>query len=178
MGAYPVRAEGMGGRQVRTGKDFGEIYDHHMVEFTYANGAKMLSQCRHIPNCAESVSEHAHGAAGTADISGGRIRAAGGWEWSYDGPNWDPYQREHDQLFAAIRDGAPHNEAANGAMSTMTAILGRLATYSGKAVGMEEALASELALRPSAYAWDAAPPTLPDAEGRYPIAMPGVSRVL
>lgn len=177
-GGYPVRAEGMGGRQVRTGKDFGEIYDHHMVEYTYDDGTKLLSQCRHMPNCADNVSEHAHGAQGIADVGGGRIRAAGGWEWKFDGEDWDPYQREHDDLFAAIREGTPYNEAAVGAMSTMTAILGRLATYSGKAITMEQALASPLALRPSAYAWDGVPPTTPDAEGRYPIAMPGVSEVL
>ena len=67
--AYPVKANGMGGRQVRTGKDYGEIYDHHAVEFEYADGTRMFSQCRHIPNCWNSVTEHAHGTKGTADIS-------------------------------------------------------------------------------------------------------------
>jgi myo-inositol 2-dehydrogenase/D-chiro-inositol 1-dehydrogenase len=175
MGGPPARAEGMGGRQVRIGKDFGEIYDHHAVEYTYPNGAKLLSQCRHVPNCAENVSEHAHGTQGTADVSGGRIEAAGGWSWKYDGPHWDPYQREHDALFAAVREGGAHNEAANGAIATMTAILGRMATYSGKSIGWDEALASPQALRPTAYAWDAAPPSLPDAAGFYPIATPGIT---
>lgn len=174
MGGYPVKAEGMGGRQVRTGKDFGEIYDHHMVEYTYANGAKMLSQCRHMPNCADNVSEHAHGSKGTADVSGGRLNAKGGWSWKYDGPNWDAYQREHDDLFTAVRDGATYNEAENGAKASMTAILGRMATYSGRVLAWDEALASGQPLRPSAYAWDATPPSLPDENGHYPIAMPGV----
>src|SRR4029079_1470665 len=51
MDGYPVSANGMGGRQVRTGKDHGEIFDHHFVEYTYANGMKLYSQCRHIPGC-------------------------------------------------------------------------------------------------------------------------------
>ena len=76
-------------------------------------------------------------------------------------------------LFAACREGRAHNEAVNGAMSTMTAVLGRMATYSGQVVKMEDALASELALVPSAYAFDGAPPSLPGEDGRYPIAVPG-----
>ncbi len=172
-GATPVSAQGQGGRQVRTGVEFGEIYDHHMVEFTYADGSKMLSQCRHISGCWDSVSEHAHGSAGTADLSAGIIVPATGEEWRYRGEDVDPYQVEHDRLFAAIRQDQPHNEAEYGALSTMTSILGRMATYSGRLITWQEAIASELALVPSAYDWNANPPTLPDEHGRYKIAMPG-----
>jgi predicted dehydrogenase len=176
-GAYPERAQGQGGRQVRTGKDHGEIYDHHMVEFTYADGAKMLSQCRHQPGTWSPVSEHVHGTFGTCDVGAGRMSGRGGWEWNYEGERADPYQREHDVFFAAIRQDLPHNEAELGAMSTMTSILGRLATYSGREVSMQEALASEVSLAPARFAFDAPPQVLPDAEGRYPIAIPGVSQV-
>ena len=68
---HPVEAQGMGGRQVRTGKDYGQIFDHHFVEFTYADGTKMFSQCRHIDGCAGEVREHAHGTKGTLDIDDG-----------------------------------------------------------------------------------------------------------
>ncbi len=71
---YPVSAQGMGGRQVRTGEDYGEIFDHHVVEFEYADGSRMFSQCRHMPNCWNSVSEHCHGTKGHADISGAQHR--------------------------------------------------------------------------------------------------------
>ncbi len=98
--------------------------------------------------------------------------------WRYEGEAADPYQVEHDDLFAAIRNDKPHNEAENGAKSTMTAILGRMATYSGHEITWDEALSSELALLPKAYAWDASPPTLPDANGFYPIAIPGSTRAL
>jgi len=178
MGGYPVTAQGQGGRQARNGPDHGEIFDHHMVEFTYADGTKMQSQCRHIPGCFDSVSEHAHGSAGTADIGAGRIEGAGGWKWRFQGEDGDHYQTEHDVLFAAIRADTPHDEVENGAKSTMTAIFGRMATYSGKLLRWEDAIGSELALVPAAYAWDADPPTLPDEHGRYPIPMPGSTRAL
>jgi len=73
MEDYPVTAAGMGGRLVRDGIDNGEIYDHHAVEYTYANGHKMFSQCRHMPDCFNPVSEHVVGTKGSADIADGRI---------------------------------------------------------------------------------------------------------
>ena len=178
MNDYPIEAQGQGGRQVRTGPDHGEIFDHHMVEYTYASGAKLLSQCRHVPGAWSSVSEHAHGTLGTANIGAGRIEGRGGWSWRWRGDVPNAYQVEHDRLFAAIREGRTHLEAENGAMATMTAILGRMATYSGKVVKMQDALASELALVPAAYAWDAAPPSLPDEAGHYPIPTPGKTTAL
>jgi len=178
QGAAPVSAQGQGGRAVRTGPDTGEIYDHHAVEFTYADGTKMLSQCRHVPGCWDSVAEHAHGALGQADVSAGRITSRGGWDWRWRGEPVDPYQLEHDALFAAIRSGAEHAEAEYGAQSTLTAILGRMATYSGKVVQWDEALASNVRLAPERYDWDAPPRVLPGADGRYPHAIPGVTQVV
>jgi predicted dehydrogenase len=198
MNGPPSVAQGQGGRQVRTGIDHGEIYDHHFVEFTYGDGTKMLSQCRHQDKVWNSVSEHAHGPKGYADISAGRIEMADGSEgWRYgrkrkEEPN--PYQVEHDVLFDAIRNNKPHDETVNGAHSTMTAIMGRMATYSGQMVYWDRAAAekagvkdidaaviateSKQALVPERYAWDAKPPTTPDANGRYPIPMPGQTKVM
>jgi predicted dehydrogenase len=176
--ATPVSAQGQGGRAVRVGPDTGEIFDHHFVEFTYADGTKLFSQCRHVPGCWTSVSEHATGRDGWADVGAGRIARTGGWEWRYEGEAADPYQVEHDRLFAAIRQGREFDEAENGALSTLTAILGRMATYSGREVHWDEALASELSLAPARYAWDALPRVLPDDQGRYAGAIPGVSRAL
>ena len=177
-GDYPATAQGQGGRQVRKGIDHGEIYDHHMVEFTYADGTKLLSQCRHIPNCWNQVNEFAHGTRGSSNIGAGRIEAYDGEAWRFEGEDPHHYQVEHDVLFRAIREGTPHNEAEYGAKSTLTSILGRMATYSGKVVSWEEALSSELELVPEAYAWDADPPTLPDDQGRYPIPIPGLTKAL
>ncbi len=169
--AYPVRAEGLGGRQVRIGEEYGEIYDHFAVEFEYADGTRMFSQCRHIPNCWNSVSEYCLGTKGNADISGARIFPAGQDDWRYRGPTPNAYQVEHDDLFASIRAGSPLNEGYNGAMSTMTAILGRLATYSGQMLTMDEALASEISLAPAKYDFNAEPP-------KPAIAVPGQTKVI
>jgi predicted dehydrogenase len=178
MGGPPAEAQGQGGRQVRVGPDHGEIFDHHMVEFTYPDGTKLMSQCRHIQGCWSSVSEHAHGTLGVSNVGAGRIESGGDWKWRYEGEPQDPYQVEHDVLFRAVREDLPHNEAEYGAHSTMTAILGRMATYSGKVVTFEQALSSELALVPDRYAWDGNPPTLPDDSGHYPIPVPGSTRAL
>ncbi|MCA9101603.1 MAG: dehydrogenase, partial [Planctomycetales bacterium] len=125
----------------------------------YPDGTRMFSQCRHIPGCWSSVSEYAIGSNGTADISGAKINPNGADRWRYRGDKPNPYQVEHDDLFSAIRSGASYSEAVNGAHSTLTAIMGRMATYSGKPVTWDEALNSQIDLSPSQYAWDAPAPT-------------------
>ncbi len=177
MGAHPVEAQGQGGRQVRVGPLVGDIFDHHSVEYTYADGTKMFSQCRHIPACWNAVAEYAVGLKGEANVGGGRIEA-GDDRWSYRGSKKNPYQVEHDVLFDAIRNDRPHNEAHYGAITTMTAILGRMATYSGKVVRWDDAIQSEVSLAPDRYAWDGTPSALPGEDGLYPCAMPGVTKVM
>ncbi len=176
-GGHPVAAQGQGGRQWRNGPDHGEIFDHHFVEYTYDDGAVMLSQCRHIRNCWDQVAEFAHGSKGRASLASGRIEAPGGWSHREPEDEDNPYQVEHDRLFEAIREGRPFDEAKNGAIATMTAVMGRMATYSGRKITWDEALASDVSLEPAVLAWDADPPTLPDDEGRYAVAAPGVTRV-
>jgi predicted dehydrogenase len=176
---YPVKARGMGGRQVRTAKEYGEIYDHHAVEFFYADGSTAFSQCRHIRGCWSSVSEHCVGSKGTCDIGGHMIKAAGQAAWRFKAEKQvDPYQQEHDDLFAAIRNNQPYMEAYNGAKSTMTSILGRMATYSGQEISWDDALNSKINLMPDSYSFDAMPKTLPDANGWYKVAVPGVTKVV
>ncbi len=175
MKGHPVEAQGQGGRQVRTGPDTGEIFDHHFVEFTYEGGAKMLSQCRHIENCWSSVDEYAHGTEGWADLSGGKIYNARGeiiWE---AGKNEDGWAQEHHDLFAAIRRGERPNEAEYGAHSTMTAIMGRLATYSGARITWDECINSKVALADfdSLESFDSDAPVKPIAPGQYAIPVPG-----
>jgi len=177
-GAYPVEANGMGGREVRTGKDHGQIFDHHFVEYTYADGSTMLSQCRHIKGCASLVNEFADGSRGKANIGQHAITLAGNNQWRYEGANIDPYQQEHDDLFHAIRHSEPYNETEHGAKSTMTAILGRMATYSGKPVTWEAAINSKIDLSPAKYDFSTDPPVLPDNEGNYPSPIPGETKVV
>ncbi|HSU65500.1 MAG TPA: Gfo/Idh/MocA family oxidoreductase [Tepidisphaeraceae bacterium] len=185
----PVKAEGVGGRTLRNGPDHGQIYDHHYVEYTYADGTKMASQCRHWANCKNDVSEHASGIKGYSDVSQGYIKGRDGSEWryKYPGPGKEPnpYQVEHDDFMDAIRNNKPYNEAEYGASSTMTAILGRMATYSGAEVTYEQGLNSKLDLHPVVYdfkatveeAWpNAEVRCAPDKDGRYPVPLPGIRK--
>ncbi|MEQ1904649.1 MAG: Gfo/Idh/MocA family oxidoreductase [Pirellulaceae bacterium] len=144
--SFPVKAQGMGGRQVRTGAGHGEIFDHHAVEYTYANGLVMSSQCRQIPDCWNAVSEHLYGTKGYCDISAGRIVDRTGKELYKATGSRDGHQQEHHDLFADLRNGIIPNEGEFGAKSTMTAIMGRLATYTGREITWDQALASNIKL--------------------------------
>jgi myo-inositol 2-dehydrogenase/D-chiro-inositol 1-dehydrogenase len=182
MKGPPEMAQGTGGRQLPFGPNQGEIFDHHMIEYTYPNGTKMLSMCRHQPNTWNAVSEYAHGTKGMADLSGGRIQYTDGRpEWKYQkkgGGTQDPYQIEHNDLFAAIRNNTPYNEGPYGASSTMTAILGRMATYSGQEIRYADALEHGLDLMPKQFDWKAEPPVKPGPDGLYACAIPGETKVL
>jgi predicted dehydrogenase len=177
-GAYPVKAQGMGGRQVRTGKEYGEIYDHHYVEFHYADGSIMNSQCRHIKGTYAIVDEMLVGTKGVVKCGRAEIISKDKTLYKFDKKTENnPYQTEHDELFAAIAKGEyKFADAENGAKATMTSILGRMATYSGEVIEWDKALNSGINLQPAKYAWDAEPPVKPDANGFYPIATPGVTK--
>ncbi len=178
-GGYPVKAQGMGGRQVRTDKKYGEIYDHHYVEFHYADGSIMNSQCRHIPRTMSKVDELIIGTKGKIFGDAAVIKDnKGNTIFAFDkkGEN-NPYQAEHDELFAAIAKGEyKFADAEHGAKSTLTGIIGRMATYSGQVIDFEKALISGLDIMPKEYSFNAAPPVLPNDDGSYPIAMPGKTK--
>lgn len=178
-GGYPVKAQGMGGRQVRKGKDHGEIFDHHYVEFHYADGSILNSQCRHIPGTMSKVDELLTGTKGKIFCGTANIKDhAGNVLFQFDTKTENnPYQTEHDELFAAIAKGEyKFADAERGAKSTMTAIMGRMATYSGQVMEWDKVLASGISIMPKTFDWDAMPPTVPDEDGRYPIAVPGKTK--
>ncbi len=148
---HPVRCWGIGGRQVLTDKRYGEIFDHHCVEYEYADGTRMFSQCRHQPNTWRSVTEHAIGTKGTRERQPA-VDQVGERRMALPRPPApNPYQVEHDDLFAAIRANRSYNEVENGAHSTLTAIMGRMATYSGKEVDWDAALNSQIDLMPERF---------------------------
>ena len=178
-GGPPVKAQGLGGRQVRKGKDNGEIFDHHYVEFEYADGSILNSQCRHIPGTMSKVDELLIGTKGKIFTGEANIKDhSGKIIYQYDKKlENNPYQTEHDELFAAIAKGEyKFADAENGASSTMTSILGRLATYTGQVVHYDKAVNSGLDIHPKVYDFNAAPPVLPNADGFYPVAIPGVTK--
>ena len=181
-GALPVEARGQGGRIARTGPEHGQIYDHHAVEFFYPGGVELYSQCRQIPDTWGEVNEYARGTRGEADLGGGVIERNGAARWSYepaaDAPPEDAFGRQLAVLARAIREGRSHNEAIRGATSTMTAILGRMASYSGKRFRWEDAATHMVELAPGIdeLTWESVPPVVPNADGRYPISVPGQRR--
>ncbi|MEO7314240.1 MAG: Gfo/Idh/MocA family oxidoreductase [Ginsengibacter sp.] len=178
-GGYPVKAQGMGGREVRKGKDYGEIFDHHFVEFEYADGSVMNSQCRHIPHTMSKVDELLVGTKGKIQCGAGRISSLQGKElYQFDRKKENnPYQQEHDDLFATIAKGEfKFADAENGAHSTLTAILGRMSTYSGQVLSYDKVLNSGISIMPKEFSFTAQPPVLPDSVGIYAAAIPGVTK--
>lgn len=183
IGEYPATAQGMGGREVRVGPEFGEIFDHHFVEYAYPGGAVISSQCRHQPNCMSRVAESFQGTRGTLTTDGSNVAILkdlnGTVHYEHDGrEDPDPYQQEHVELFAAIRSGQVISDGENGAKSTLAALMGRMATYSGQVITWEDALNGEKRLVPEALSWDATPPVVPGADGLYPAPIPGETNVL
>ncbi len=172
MGKHPVRAVGMGGRQVRTDPAFGHIYDHFAVDYEYDNGVHLMSLCRQIEGCEKSVSEALVGTKGnckTADKSHYVIMGDNAYNFDPDKDN-KPYVQEHTDLIESIRSGNPYNELKQVAESTLTAIMGRMSAYTGKAVTWDQALNSKEDLMPSALAFGPIP--VP------PVAIPGQTKLV
>ena len=165
----PVSAVGVGGRQVRTGEQFGNIYDHHAVTFEYANGAKLYSYCRQMDGCEMDVSDHIVGTKGTAHLMKSPNPTIDGAEkWQYSGPKTDMYQVEHNELFAAIRAGKRIDNSQYMAKSSLMAIMGRMATYTGQKITWQQAMNSKEDLTPPKYEWGPAPTPI--------VATPGTTK--
>lgn len=176
-GALPVKANGIGGRTKRIGKDWGEIYDHHYVEYTYADGTTMNSQCKHWNGTWSKVSETIVGTKGTA--TPGAIKdLAGKVIWRFRGQQNNPYQTEHDVLVKHIIENKPINDAHRTAEATLTSIMGRMATYTGQEVTWEQALNSGLDTMPKTLAWDADPGPKAGPDGMYPAPIPGETKAV
>ncbi len=172
--AYPVKAVGIGGRQVRTDSKYGNIYDHHSVIYEFEDGTRLVSNTRQMPGCRNDMSAQAFGSEGRAVITERRrgisIEPKGQKKWVFDGTENNFYQTEHDEMMAGIRNGTPINNGEYMAMSTLLAIMGRMATYTGKEITWEQALASQEDLTPPRYAWGEAP--------EAPIAIPGITPIV
>ncbi|QXU39984.1 Gfo/Idh/MocA family oxidoreductase [Pedobacter sp. D749] len=181
---HPVSVQGTGSRAWRTGKDYGEIYDNHSIELTYADGAVINSQCRHFEGTANRVDESFQGTKGKIYLSGSNqaiMKDYSGKElYNHNTKgNANPYQTEHDELFDAVSKGEyKFSNVDYAATSTFSSIIGRYATYSGQTIKWDEALASNISLMPERFAWDANPRLMPDEKGLYPIAMPGQTKVI
>lgn len=186
-GTWPVSVQGMGGRQVRTEPD--QLFDHYFAEYTFPDGTRLAAQGRHITNCYDFFGTIVQGATGCAVLGEGQPKprifkghnqSSANLIWSFKGQAKDQYQVEHDLLFDAIRNDKPYNETERCCKSCFTAIMGRMACESGREITWDEAMASNLELTPGLEnLTETSPaPVMPDANGRYPIAMPGTTRVI
>jgi len=163
--ATPVKVMAMGGRQVRTAPEYGNIFDHFAVEFEYPNGVRVASQCRQIKGCADRIEEKIVGTKGHA-FGYGEISGPNAWKFEAEEAN--PYVVEHTDLIASIRAGKPLNEGKRIAESTLCAIMGRMSAYTGRALSWDWAMnASKLDLFPKSLAFG---PHQVD-----PVAVPGVT---
>jgi predicted dehydrogenase len=155
LNAHPETALAVGGRTQRTAEVFGQIFDHFATDFTYPKGVHVMSMCRHWDGTPGNVSEHFVGTKGATDACNFISGAAG---YRFPGGGRNPYEQEHVDLQAAIRSGNPINEARRVAESTLTAIMGRMAAYTGRVITWNEALNSNESLRPNPMAFNTPAP--------------------
>jgi predicted dehydrogenase len=173
---YPERAVGLGGRQSRTGSEFGHIFDHHAVVYEFASGARLFSFCRQQTGCANDISDRVMGNRGICNIIASRmppqvkITGENPWEYRRDPAQLDNmYQVEHNELFASIRSGKPMNDGDWMAKTTLMTIMGRMATYTGQSITWDMAMNSKEDLTPPKYDMSASMP-IP------PVAQPGITK--
>jgi predicted dehydrogenase len=167
-GTHPVKCVGMGGRQVRT---LGNIYDHFAVEYEYPNGVRVLSMCRQMPGCDNRIAERVVGTTGVSYTDNANSYIEGQKPYKYDGASPNPYVQEHADLIASIRAGKPLNEAKQVAESTLTAIMGRMSAYTGRAISWDWVMnTSKLDLTPPKYEFGDLPVE--------PVAMPGQTKLV
>jgi myo-inositol 2-dehydrogenase / D-chiro-inositol 1-dehydrogenase len=167
MGTHPVLAHGMGGRQVRTGPEWGHIFDHFSIDYEYPGNVHLHSQARQIQGCEGSVSEALVGDRGQCQVD--KYTITGAKAWKFDAKDNAPYVQEHTDFIASLRAGKPLNELKNVAESTLTAIMGRMAAYTGQPVSWEQALNSSEVLTPETLEFG--PMEVP------PVAMPGRTKL-
>ena len=177
---HPISAQGMGGREVRKGIDHGEIFDHHYVEFKYPSGAVIHFFFFFQPGTLRKVNEVLVGTKGVINLRNGGVVTIndhnGNLLHKYDPKNdISPYQIEHNKLFKSIRSGGQIDDTEYGATATMTAIMGRMATYSGKLIEWESAMNADEKLVPDNLSWGSTAPVLPDNQGKYKVPTPGKS---
>ena len=171
----PLKAWGLGGRQVRTDSKHGDIFDHHAVVYEYENGTRVYSFCRQQAGCWRDVTDNFFGTKGHCNVLNS-YSIKGENPWRCRDRSGNMYQLEHEALFSAIRAGNAINNGRYMSISTMLAILGRMVNYTGQEITWEEAINSSQDLSPSEYTFDGRPPTQPTQDGSYPIAMPGMTK--
>lgn len=184
--AWPVRAQGQGGRLYRD-QEVDQNFDHYSVEYTFPDGAKLFVQSRYMPGCHEEFASYALGTTGSAVISTfvhtpAKCRLFRGYTltrsnltWAYPQPEPNPYELEWDHLVEAIVQDRPYNEVERGARASLVVAMGRRAVHTGQIVELEDLLQGDEEFAPGVdrFTLDSSAPLLADAQGRYPLPQPG-----
>ncbi len=171
MDAHPVQCIGLGGRQVRTGPEYGNVYDHFAVEYEYPNGVRVEYMGAQIDKVTDRQDNRVVGTKGRAYTDSGNLFIEGDKPFRYDGPSPSPVIKQHADQIAAIRNGERLNEGKRIAESTMTCIMGRMSAYTGRALKWDWVMnASKLDLSPPKYEFGDLP--------MRPVAIPGQTQLI
>ncbi len=173
----PVKCHGLGGRSTMTEPIYGNVFDHHSVVYEFANGVRLYAFCRTTTGCYDESSSIILGAKGRASVLDCRIWGENKWRWQGQA---DPYQIEHNKLFAAIRAGTPVNNGDYMVRSTRIGVMGQLSCYTGKEVTWEQMLASNFHYPPNPADChdEMEPPVKPGSDGTYPVYLPGRTQLI
>lgn len=173
----PIKCHGLAGRSSMTDPIYGDVFDHHSVIYEFDNGVPIYAFCRTTNDCYNSTSSIVHGSKGRASVLQCRIWGEKEWRWE---DRCDPYQREHDVLFAAIRSGKPVNNGDYMTRSTMITIMGQISCYTGKEVTWEKINQSDFYYppRPEECHDGTEPPVKPGVDGSYPVPRPGFTEMI
>ena len=166
----PMQCYGVGGRQARTDARYGNIFDHFSIVYEYPDDIRGYHQCRHWANTTAKVADYVQGTKGRADVFGKKISGTNKWRYRpAPGEKIDMYQAEHNEMFAALRGGTPINNAEQAATTTLLALMGRMAAYTGETITWQQALNSQESLVPAQLSWTAEAPQIA-------VAVPGVKK--
>jgi myo-inositol 2-dehydrogenase / D-chiro-inositol 1-dehydrogenase len=175
--AVPIKCHGLAGRSTMVEPLYGDVFDHHSVVYEFDKGVRVYAFCRTTAGCYDETSSLVLGTKGQASLLTCRMWGETNWRWQ---GQCDPYQIEHDKLFAGIRSGNPINCGDYMARSTMITVMGQLSCYTGKEVTWEQIMASDYYYppKPEDCRDGMEPPTKPGANGSYPVPAPGRAKMI
>ncbi len=179
----PVKCHGLGGRSTMVEPIYGNVFDHHSVVYEFPNGVRVYAFCRTTTGCYDEDSSIVLGSKGRCSVKACQIWGETNWRWRDTGNDphqSDPYQIEHDKLFAGIRSGHPVNNGDYMARSTLTTIMGQISCYTGKEVSWDQVSASDFfyLLKPEDCHDGMEPPVKPGPDGSYPVYKPGQTKLI
>jgi len=174
----PKWAFGLAGRSSSFGEVYGDMFDHHTAVYEYESGTRIYALCRTQNGCYNNGTDIVMGTKGKCYL--GPCRIEGETNWKFPGPDNNPYDEEQKALIESVRRGEPINSGHYMANSTMVAVLGQLACYSGKSITWDQAVQSDFQFGPppDEASFETPPPVLPDETGNYPLPKPGLTKLL